>query len=712
MSAIYDNWERLVTAVLKKQQLWQLFHDHSRNPSVLSEASGFSSSFNLASPIHDLAFDFSSSANSSKYWDQLEDAVANSPKTPPKLVFISDFSPAFDVEYVILASAKILGSGTFGCAYTATMDNGVKFVVKRLKWVNISEPEFKHHMEIIGNVRHENVAALRAYYLSENERLMLYDYYSNGSVFELLHGHNGETPAYVSWDTRLKIAVGTARGIANIHTRNGGKLIHGNIKLSNIFLNSQHYGCVSDLGLASMTATKSMPTARCYAPEVKNTQNVSQASDVYSFGILLLELLTRKSPVNVTGGAEAVDLVDLVGSAKSKERTLKVFDADLMKLPSIREHMISMLRIGISCVAKSPKKRPKMSKVVKMLEDLWMMNTGNSVSLERKLVFVENGVPKFDLEDMLSSDAEIMGNGSFGRSYKAISNNGNTIAVKRFKNVNVSFKEFQQHMDVIGRLRHENVAELRAYYFSKDELILVYDYQNQDSVYTLLHGNKGTGRRPLDWETRLRIAVGAAKGIAHIHTQDGGKLVHGNIKSSNIFLNRQKYGLVSDAVLAKVMSHIRRSVMLTPGYCAPEVKDTRNVSQASDVYSFGVVLLELVFGKPPEQKTDDGAVNSLVSRIRYVIRDEWIADVFGVALVKCNYEKESMRRLLQLATDCVANVPERRPEMPQVVKILEEISEIIIGGKPSVGSRFDDIQPFIGSTLEDVLEYLLPRLTP
>ncbi|KAI3458297.1 hypothetical protein Pfo_014960 [Paulownia fortunei] len=673
MSAIYDNWERLVAAVLKKEQLWQLFHDHSRSPSV--------------SPKHRIS--------------QIEDAVAKSRKAPPKLVFISDFSPAFVVEDVFLASAEVLGTGTFGSVYTAEMENGVKIVVKRLKSVNISEPEFKYHMEMIGNVRHDNVAALRAYYSSKDERLMLYDYYTNGSVFTLLHGQTGENPAHVYWDTRLTIAIGAARGIAEVHTQNGGNLIHGNIKSSNIFLNSQHYGCVSDLGLTSMIATKFMPTARCYAPEVKDTQNVSQASDVYSFGILLLELLTRKSPVHVPGGPEAVDLVKLVNSVKNKERTTKVFDADLLTLPSIREHMVNMLQIGISCVAKSVKKRPKMSEVVKMLEDLRIMNTGSSVSLERNLVFVGNGIPTFALEDMLRSSAEVLGKGTFGSSYKAILDNGNSIAVKRFKDA------YGGHW----KMRHENVAELRAYYFSRDEVLLVYDYQNQDSVSALLHGNKGTGRRPLDWETRLKIAVGAARGIAHIHRQDGWKLVHGNIKSSNIFLNRQQYGLVSDAGLAKVTSPIRRSVMRTSGYSAPEVKDTRNVSQASDVYSFGVVLLELVSGRPSRHKPDDGEDISLVKWIQSVIRDDWTAEVFDVELLRYQNEEESMVQLLQIAMDCVASVPEHRPKIPQIVKMLEEISGMSTGGQPFIESRLEDLQPSIESRLEDLLEDLLPRLT-
>ncbi|KAK6132200.1 hypothetical protein DH2020_034058 [Rehmannia glutinosa] len=345
MSAIYDNWERLVAAVVKKQQLWQLFHDHSRSPSILSESSDFSSSFDLRSPLHDLAFDFARF-----------ESFSRSQKAFSKLVLISDFCPVIDVKDVYLASAELLGRGTFGSAYAAETDNGVRIVVKRLKSMGISEEDFKCHMDIVGNIRHENVAALRAYYSSKDERLMLYDYYSTGSVYALLHGQTGQTQAPVNWETRLKILVGAARGIAEIHTQNDGKLVHGNIKTSNVFLNHKQYGCVSDLGATNMIEATFMPTAHCYAPEVKNTKNVSQASDVYSFGILLLELLTRKSTAHVPGGPEAVDLVKLVHSVENRERADKVFDADLLKHPTLREQMVKMLQIGMRCVEKSIKR--------------------------------------------------------------------------------------------------------------------------------------------------------------------------------------------------------------------------------------------------------------------------------------------------------------------------------------------------------------------
>ncbi|KAL0400917.1 UNVERIFIED_CONTAM: putative inactive receptor kinase [Sesamum latifolium] len=140
------------------------------------------------------------------------------------------------------------------------------------------------------------------------------------------------------------------------------------------------------------------------------------------------------------------------------------------------------------------------------------------------------------------------------------------------------------------------------------------------------------------------------QGTAHIHRQDGEKLVHGNIKSSNIFIDEQRYGIVSDAGLAKL---------------------------AYPISCFGIVLLELVSGRQSQQRTDDGELISL---------DKWI-------------------RL-----DCAATVPELRPRMAEVVRMLEEISGI----EPADESRLEDgwEQPTIESRLEDLLEDLLPTLTP
>ncbi|CAM8908994.1 unnamed protein product [Rhodiola kirilowii] len=287
-----------------------------------------------------------------------------------------------------------------------------------------------------------------------------------------------------------------------------------------------------------------------------------------------------------------------------------------------------------------------------------------------KLVFFEGCSLAFDLEDLLRASAEVLGKGSFGTTYKAALEDTSTMVVKRLKEGSVAKREFEQQMELVGNIRHENVASLRAYYFSKDEKLMIYDYFYTGSVSTLLHGKRAEGVYGLDWETRLRVAVGAARGIAHIHSTSGGKLVHGNIKSSNIFINSQGYGCISDLGLATLINPTPSPITRTTGYRAPEVTDTRKATQASDVYSFGVVLLELLTGKNP---TGSNEVVDLVRWVNSVVREEWTAEVFDVELVKYPNIEEEMVELLQVGLTCTVRMPEERPKMAEVVKMVEEI---------------------------------------
>ncbi|KAK9129211.1 hypothetical protein Sjap_009698 [Stephania japonica] len=298
-----------------------------------------------------------------------------------RLVFSDGCCYSFDLEDLLRASAEVLGKGTFGTTYKAVLEDVASVVVKRLKEVNVGRREFEQQMELVGRIRHENVVELRAFYYSKDEKLMIYDYYTQGSVSALLHGgRQVESRIPLDWDTRLKIAIGAARGIACIHTQNGGKLVHGNIKASNIFLNPANYGCVSDLGLATLMnpGVRQISRVAGYrAPEVVDARKTSQQSDVYSLGVLLLELLTGKSPMNVIGSDEVVNLVRWVQSVVREEWTAEVFDVELMRYPNIEEEMVEMLQIALACVVRMPEQRPKMSDVVKMLEEIRRLDAGN-----------------------------------------------------------------------------------------------------------------------------------------------------------------------------------------------------------------------------------------------------------------------------------------------------------------------------------------------
>ncbi|KAG4932974.1 hypothetical protein JHK87_046976 [Glycine soja] len=318
--------------------------------------------------------------------------------------------------------------------------------------------------------------------------------------------------------------------------------------------------------------------------------------------------------------------------------------------------------------------------------------TGGSAEVERnKLVFFEGGIYSFDLEDLLRASAEVLGKGSVGTSYKAVLEEGTTVVVKRLKDVVVTKKEFETQMEVLGNIKHENVVPLRAFYFSKDEKLLVYDYMSAGSLSALLHGSRGSGRTPLDWDSRMKIALGAARGLTCLHV--AGKVVHGNIKSSNILLRGPDHDAgVSDFGLNPLFGNGAPSNRVA-GYRAPEVVETRKVSFKSDVYSLGVLLLELLTGKAPNQASLGEEGIDLPRWVQSVVREEWTAEVFDAELMRFQNIEEEMVQLLQIAMACVSVVPDQRPSMQDVVRMIEDINR----GETDDGLRQSSDDPSKGS---------------
>ncbi|XWS17196.1 hypothetical protein CRYUN_Cryun33cG0047700 [Craigia yunnanensis] len=317
--------------------------------------------------------------------------------------------------------------------------------------------------------------------------------------------------------------------------------------------------------------------------------------------------------------------------------------------------------------------------------------TGGSTEGERnKLVFFDGGVYNFDLEDLLRASAEVLGKGSVGTSYKAVLEEGTTVVVKRLKDVAVSKREFEMQMEMLGKIKHENVVPLRAFYYSKDEKLLVCDFMPDGSLSALLHGSRGSGRTPLDWDNRMKISLSAARGLAHLHVS--GKVVHGNIKSSNILLLPNHEACISDFGLNPLFGNTTPPSRVA-GYRAPEVLETRKVTFKSDVYSFGVLLLELLTGKAPNQASLGEEGIDLPRWVQSVVREEWTAEVFDVELMRCHSIEEEMMQLLTIAMTCVYTVPDQRPAMQEVVRLIENMNR----GETDDGLRQSSDDPSKGS---------------
>ncbi|EYU41553.1 hypothetical protein ABFS82_10G047600 [Erythranthe guttata] len=317
---------------------------------------------------------------------------------------------------------------------------------------------------------------------------------------------------------------------------------------------------------------------------------------------------------------------------------------------------------------------------------------GTNATDKSKLVFFDRK-KQFELEDLLRASAEMLGKGSLGTVYRAVLDDGYTVAVKRLKDANpCARKEFEQYMDVIGKLRHQNVVRFRAYYYAREEKLLVYDYMSNGSLHSLLHGNRGGGRIPLDWTTRIGLILGAARGLERIHQEYSiSRIPHGNVKSSNILLDKNGVACVSDFGLSLLLSPTHAIARLG-GYRAPEQAETKTLSQKADVYSFGVLLLEVLTGRAPEEAA---AAVDLPRWVRSVVRDEWTAEVFDEELLRYKNIEEELVATLQVAMACVVEMPEKRPEMGEVVKMIEEIR---VEQSP-LGEDYDDSRDSMSPSL-------------
>ncbi|KAL6851710.1 hypothetical protein ACP4OV_020274 [Aristida adscensionis] len=268
---------------------------------------------------------------------------------------------------------------------------------------------------------------------------------------------------------------------------------------------------------------------------------------------------------------------------------------------------------------------------------------------EGKMVFLEelsgNGcgtTRRFELEELRRASAEMLGKGGCGTAYKAVLDDGTVVAVKQLRDATAaaSSKDFEHHMAVLGRLRHPNVVPLNAYYYACDERLLVYEFMPNDNLFSLLHGNRGSRRTPLEWAARLRIAAGTAHRLAYIHHagrrgSGTSKLAHGNIKSTNILLDRAGVAQLADCGLPPLGSSLAAAAACSAGYREPEAPPPPQpwASQKEDVYMFGVVLLELLTGRCLGSELPNGGVVVELPRwVQSVVREEWTSATGMLAL--------------------------------------------------------------------------------
>ncbi|PWA87153.1 telokin/Myosin light chain kinase [Artemisia annua] len=272
------------------------------------------------------------------------------------------------------SSENVIGEGGYGIVYSGVLaDNTMVAVKNLLNNRGQAEKEFKVEVEAIGRVRHKNLVRLLGYCAEGAQRILVYEYVNNGNLEQWLHGEVGPVSP-LTWEIRMNIVLGTAKGLTYLHEGLEPKVVHRDIKSSNILLDRQWHPKVSDFGLAkllgsekSYVTTRVMGTFGYVAPEYASTGMLNERSDVYSFGILIMEIISGRNPVDYGRPADEVNLVDWLKTMVTNRNAEGVLDPKLPEKPSSRALKRALL-VALRCVDPSAQKRPKMGQVIHMLE--------------------------------------------------------------------------------------------------------------------------------------------------------------------------------------------------------------------------------------------------------------------------------------------------------------------------------------------------------
>ncbi|KAB1993887.1 hypothetical protein ERO13_D13G056500v2 [Gossypium hirsutum] len=282
----------------------------------------------------------------------------------------------------------------------------------------------------------------------------------------------------------------------------------------------------------------------------------------------------------------------------------------------------------------------------------------------------------------------VLGEGGFGQVFKgwidekALGKSGSAtlVAVKKLNSESLQgFEEWQSEVNFLGRLSHPHLVRLLGYCWEDKELLLVYEFMQKGSLENHLFG-RGSSVQSLEWNIRIKIAIGAAKGLSFLHSSDK-KVIYRDFKASNILLDGSYTAKLSDFGLAKLgpsasQSHVTTRVMGTYGYAAPEYVATGHLYVKSDVYGFGVVLVEILTGLRALDPNRPSGQHNLSEWIKPYLSDRRKLKSIMDNRLEGKYPSKAAVRIAQLALKCLEPEPKYRPSMKEVVETLEQIESI------------------------------------
>ncbi|KAK9059551.1 hypothetical protein SSX86_020255 [Deinandra increscens subsp. villosa] len=305
---------------------------------------------------------------------------------------------------------------------------------------------------------------------------------------------------------------------------------------------------------------------------------------------------------------------------------------------------------------------------------------GNKTEVSMNLTFLADDEERFDFADLLKSPAAILGSGMFGSSYQTAVAGRKVMVVKRFKQMNnVGKEEFHEHMKRLSRLRHPNIQPIVAFYYRKDEKLLVSNFADNISLAFHLHGNQSDEVQSLNWPTRLKIIKGAVRGLHNLYINLPSLIVpHGHLKSSNVLLTKNYNPLLTDYGLVPVTNqeHARDLMM---AYKSPEYNQLGRISKRTDIWCLGIMILEIMTGKIPANALHQSKENDIDHTddfISSVTEQEFDINMFDKEMTGFDKSNEGeMIKLLKIGLSCCEKDVNKRMDIKQVLERIEDVRE-------------------------------------
>nr|GLL48565.1 putative LRR receptor-like serine/threonine-protein kinase [Ipomoea trifida] len=328
-------------------------------------------------------------------------------------------------------------------------------------------------------------------------------------------------------------------------------------------------------------------------------------------------------------------------------------------------------------------RRRRREEAMMIVESTSLASTDSNVIIGKLVLFTTSLPSKH--EDWKSGKAlldkeRVIGGGSIGTVYRTSFEGGVSMAVKRLKTLRSprNQEEFEHEIGQLGNLQHPNLIAMQGYYWSSSMQLILSEFAPNGNLYENLHrvNYPGSSNPELSWQRRFKIALGTARALAYLHHDCKPQVLHLNVKSTNVLLDRNYEAKLSDYGLVKLLplldNYSPTKFHNAVGYVAPELAQSlRFFSDKCDVYSFGVILLELVTGRKPVESPVMNEVVVLCEYVRRLIERGAASDCFDRGLR--GFVENELIQVMKLGLICTCEVPSRRPNMAEVVQVLESI---------------------------------------